>query len=135
MEKEKIVKKANEIMEETKNEQQKYHEERLTIFKLMTNIDDNFNLEILENLIKIYEKNKNKIELKEIIGHRDFRKQDIKKSKKILLFKIIDQKKNIYTFFTRENAKKYIQDNKNLFDENPKIQPIENTNMDLEKII
>lgn len=63
MNKEELMNKANEILNNTRKEQGKYHEERIAIFKLLENPTE-FNLEILENIIKIYEKNEHKKEIK-----------------------------------------------------------------------
>ncbi len=61
MNKEELINKANEVLNNTKKAQEEYHEERITIFKLLENPTE-FNLEILESIIKIYEKNeKNKL--------------------------------------------------------------------------
>lgn len=57
MNKEELINKANAILTDTKKAQEKYHEERITIFKLLENPTE-FNLDILEKVIKIYEKNK-----------------------------------------------------------------------------
>lgn len=56
MSKEELVNKANDILNNTKKAQEKYHEERIAIFKLLENPTE-FNLDILEKIIKIYEKN------------------------------------------------------------------------------
>lgn len=56
MSKEELMNKANEILNNTRKSQEKYHEERIAIFKLLENPTE-FNLEILEKVIKIYEKN------------------------------------------------------------------------------
>lgn len=135
MEKQKLLNLANKVIEETKKEQEKYHEERLSIFKLVNNLDNNFNLEILDNILKIYEKNKNKIDLIKTLEKRKFRKEDLKQSEKIILFMIQDKENKIYTFFTRESARDFITDNAILFEADTEIKPVENTNIDLERII
>lgn len=135
MEKQKLLNLANKVIEETKKEQEKYHEERLSIFKLVNNLDNNFNLELLDNILKIYEKNKNKIDLIKTLEKRKFRKEDLKQSEKIILFMIQDKENKIYTFFTRESARDFITDNAILFEADTEIKPVENTNIDLERII
>ena len=80
MEKQKLLNLANKVIEETKKEQEKYHEERLSIFKLVNNSHNDFNLEILDSILKIYEKNKNKIDLSKKLVKREFRKEDLKHS-------------------------------------------------------
>lgn len=135
MEKQKLLNLANKVIEETKKEQEKYHEERLSIFKLVNNLDNNFNLELLDNILKIYAKNKNKIDLIKTLEKRKFRKEDLKQSEKIILFMIQDKENKIYTFFTRESARDFITDNAILFEADTEIKPVENTNIDLERII
>lgn len=63
MSKDELINKANEILNNTKKVQEEYHEERIAIFKLLENPTE-FNLEILERIIKIYEKNELKKEIK-----------------------------------------------------------------------
>ena len=143
--KEELIKKANAILNETKNKQEKYHEERIVIFKLIENLDTEFNKELLENILMIYDKNKTIDEenirlkivdvLKKNIQVQEIRKDDEKSSSRITLFRIKDKNNNCYTFFTRENAKRYIKENEEQFECDTVIQIIENENIDLEKII
>lgn len=143
--KEELINKANAILNETKNEQEKYHEERIVIFKLMENLDNKFNEELLESILMIYEKNKKVDEenirlkivdvLKKNIQVQEIRKDDEKSSSRITLFRIQDKNNNCYTFFTRENAKSFIKEHSEQFGSDTLIQIIENENIDLEKII
>ena len=51
------------------------------------------------------------------------------------LFLITDKEGKKYTFFLRENAKKYLKENNNKFEKETKIEIIKNNNIDLEKIL
>ena len=53
-----IIEKANDIIDITKNNQEKYNDERNLIFNLLKRSDDKEIIDILESVIKIFEKNK-----------------------------------------------------------------------------
>ena len=57
-----------------------------------------------------------------------------KDKNRVNLFLIQDKKGNSYTFWNRENLKKYRKDHK-IFDSSPEITVIKNNNMDLEELI
>ena len=53
--KEELLKKANEILEKTKNEQEKYEAERKIIYWLMEHVSDE-DINMLEYMERLYEK-------------------------------------------------------------------------------
>lgn len=142
MEKINLISKGTKILEETKNQQEKYHKERVAIFKLIEHIDDKFNEEILECIVSMYNKNK-ELEhkakcydiLKEDLINIEIRKIDKIGKDVITIFEIEDRNNKKYTFFNRNNAKAYIANNSEKFEKNTDIQIIENNNIDLNKII
>lgn len=146
MSKDEIIDKANEILDETKKEQNKYHEERVVIFKLLEDVENEVNVEILKNIVKIFEKNKAiqiknekyeelKLEvLASNIKNQKVRQED-KNTNGIVLFLIEDKYKNRYSFFTRKNAQEFINKHNDSFDEKVKIKIIKNDNIDIENLI
>lgn len=144
--KEDIIKKANEIIDVTKNNQEKYHNERILIFDLLKKSNNEENIEMLENVIKIFEKNQKvehenkkyrKLELEsleESIKSQKIRQEDGTIGK-IVLFVIEDDERNQYSFFTRENAQNYIDNHKEKFNKNTIIKVTKNENIDIENLI
>lgn len=144
--KEDIIKKANEIIDVTKHNQEKYHNERRLIFNLLKKCDDEENIDMLESAIKIFENNQ-KIE-NENVKYRRLELDNLEKSIKnqkirqedgtigeIILFVIEDDDKNKYSFFVRENAHNYIENHKEKFTKNTSIGIIKNDNIDIENLI
>ena len=134
---------ANKILDSTANEQEEYANERKLLFSIMENINDDNDellylmLKVFKNMIKLEKQNKEYTQLKESIGKftkQQIRKSDLENYEKLHLFKIEDKNKEQYTFFTRENAKNFIQKYKDNFDDTD-IKIVKNTNMDLEEII
>lgn len=142
MEKTNLTSKGTKILNETKNQQEKYHKERVAIFKLIEHLDDEFNEEILDCIVTLYNKNK-ELEhkakcydiLKDDLKHIEIRKNDKIGKDVITLFEIEDKNNKKYTFFNRNNAKAYITNNSDEFEENTDIKLIENNNIDLNQII
>lgn len=138
--KEEVLNIAHEILEQTQKEKEKYSNERQIIFNLIEDSDNKQSLEMLESLEKIYQKIKVlekyqqiEITLKEI-AEQQIRKQDEVNSQAVRLFCIRDKENKKYTFFSRDNAKEYLQRNKSRFN-NDEIVVVENENMDLEILI
>ena len=134
-----IIEKANLILEETKEEKEEYINERQIIFKLLEKSDEEENLIMLENIERIYEKYRmlekyNNIE----IILEEIKKQHIRKNDKdesvTQLFCVEDKNKKTYTFFSRKNARDYINANADKFD-TTEINVIANNNVDLEILI
>ena len=142
--KEEVKNKANNILEDTKMEKEEYCEERKVIFSLLKNKESDFNIEILDEIIKIVEKNRlmkkenkkfSKIkDLKEKIKKQKLREEDDVNSPRIAEFLIKDKNGNEYTFLTRENAEEYIKAHEKIFDKKVNIQVIQNKNLDIESI-
>lgn len=140
-----IINKANKILENTANCKQEYHEERVLIFNMLKE-QTMPNLEILEAIIVIFEKNekirKQNKEYKEKgidtlinnINRQNVRINDKNDEERIIIFEIKDNNNNRYSFLTRENAQKFISDHKDQFDENVKINLYSNNNLDIERI-
>lgn len=139
MTKEEIIQKAHEILEETKNNIENYEIERKIIFNLI----EYENIEMLESIINLYSKI-NKLEqesqkyneIKTIL--EDLKIQQTRKCdncKITHLFILTDKNNESYTFFTRENAKKYLEENKEIFEENTEIKVSKNKDIDLERLI
>lgn len=142
--KEEIKMKANNILERTKNKQEEYKEERNIIFQLLDNLTDD-NLEILEKIIEIYEKNeviKKENEshkefdlLKEKVERQKIRRTDGELVEKLIVFCIKDKNKKIHKFLTRENLNKYIETNKENFSDDAEVELEANEYLDLEDIL
>lgn len=143
MKKEEIEIKANNILEETKNKKEEYCIERNIIFKLLNNLTES-NLEMLEAIIKIYDKNekirnenekyRNLISLKEKIEIQKIRKNDREFIEKIVIFSIKDKDGKKYKFLARENANEFILNNANKFVDEVNIEIETNEYLDLEGI-
>lgn len=141
--KEELLKKANEILEKTKNEKEKYEAERKVIYWLMEHVDDE-DINVLEYMEKLYEKiskvekeNEKYIQVKEYI--EKLKDQHMRKSEKnednVYLFKIVDKNDNSYVFFTRENARNFIKEHQESFEEETQIQVDNNINVDLKELL
>ena len=142
--KEEVKNKANNILEDTKMEKEEYCEERKVVFNLLKNKESDFNIEILDEIIKIVEKERlikkenkkfSKIkELKEKVKIQKLREDDDVNSRRINEFLIKDKNGNEYTFLTRENAEEYIEAHEKDFDKKVNMQIIPNKNLDIESI-
>lgn len=144
MEKEELKIKANSILEETKGKKEEYCVERNIIFKLLNNLTES-NLETLETIIKIYDKNekirnenekhKNLISLKKKIEIQKIRKNDEEFIEKIAIFSIEDKQAKKYKFLVRENANEFISNNADKFDDEVTLEIEVNEYLDLEEIL
>lgn len=143
--KEEIIAEAHRILEDTKKEQERFLNERKVIYSLMENEDDK-NIEILKSIIEIYKKvcvleSKTCYSEAIINSLKELKKQNVRKSdnknetQTINIFEIKDKNNKKYTFFSRENAKEYMNENTSNFEGNEEIKVIKNENMDLERII
>lgn len=141
--KEELLKKANEILEKTKNEQEKYEAERKIIYWLMEHVSDE-DINMLEYMERLYEKiskiekeNEQYIQVKGYI--KKLKNQHMRKNeendKNIYLFKIVDKNNNSYVFFTRENARNFIKEHQEIFEGEIEIQVDNNINVDLKELL
>lgn len=141
--KEELLKKANEILEKTKNEQEKYEAERKIIYWLMEHVSDE-DINMLEYMERLYEKiskiekeNEQYIQVKGYI--KKLKNQHMRKNEgndeNIYLFKIVDKNNNSYVFFTRENARNFIKEHQEIFEGEIEIQVDNNINVDLKKLL
>lgn len=141
--KEELLKKANEILEKTKNEQEKYEAERKIIYWIMEYVSDE-DINMLEYMERLYEKiskiekeNEQYIQVKEYI--KKLKNQHMRKSEEnnenIYLFKIVDKNNNSYVFFTRENARNFIKEHQEIFEGEIEIQVDNNINVDLKELL
>lgn len=138
---EELKREANRLLDDTANFKDKYLEERRLLYYLLENKETN--TELLEDMLTIfkriiklekeeelYENIKNK--LSEVVK-QEIRKRDTNKEK-MHLFEIKNKNKKTYTFFSRENAKNFIENNKSEFD-SFEIKVVENNNVDLQDIV
>lgn len=141
--KEELLKKANEILEKTKNEQEKYEAERKIIYWLMEHVSDE-DINVLEYMERLYEKiskiekeNEQYIQVKGYI--KKLKNQHMRKNEEndenIYLFKIVDKNNNSYVFFTRENARNFIKEHQEIFEGEIEIQVDNNINVDLKELL
>lgn len=141
--KEELLKKANEILEKTKNEQEKYEAERKIIYWLMEHVSDE-DINMLEYMERLYEKiskiekeNEQYIQVKGYI--KKLKNQHMRKNEEndenIYLFKIVDKNNNSYVFFTRENARNFIKGHQEIFEGEIEIQVDNNINVDLKELL
>lgn len=141
--KEELLKKANEILEKTKNEQEKYEAERKVIYWLMEHVTDD-DINMLEYMERLYEKiskvekeNEQYVKVKEYI--EKLKNQHMRKSEgneeNIYLFKVVDKNNNSYVFFTRENARNFIKEHQENFEGEIEIQVDNNINVDLKELL
>ena len=141
--KEELLKKANEILEKTKHEQEKYEAERKVIYWLMEHVTDD-DINMLEYMERLYEKiskvekeNEQYVKVKEYI--EKLKNQHMRKSEgneeNIYLFKVVDKNNNSYVFFTRENARNFIKEHQENFEGEIEIQVDNNINVDLKELL
>ena len=141
--KEELLKKANEILEKTKNEQEKYEAEKKIIYWLMEHVSDE-DINMLEYMERLYEKiskiekeNEQYIQVKGYI--KKLKNQHMRKNEEndenIYLFKIVDKNNNSYVFFTRENARNFIKEHQEIFEGEIEIQVDNNINVDLKELL
>ena len=140
---ENLKQKANEILDATVKEKTKYKNERKLLFFLLEHIHEENDeslqqmLDIFSRVIKLEGESESYRNIKCIfneIVEQHTRKEDGKNKERITLFKIKDKNNEEYTFFTRNNAKTYMENNPEKF-ENVKIEVIKNNNIDLENLI
>ena len=138
-----LIEKANEILEKTKNEQEKYEAERKIIYWLMEHVSDE-DINMLEYMERLYEKiskiekeNEQYIQVKGYI--KKLKNQHMRKNEgndeNIYLFKIVDKNNNSYVFFTRENARNFIKEHQEIFEGEIEIQVDNNINVDLKELL
>ena len=141
--KEELLKKANEILEKTKNEQEKYEAERKIIYWLMEHVSDE-DINMLEYMERLYEKiskiEKEKEQNIQVKGYiKKLKNQHMRKNEEndenIYLFKIVDKNNNSYVFFTRENARNFIKEHQEIFEGEIEIQVDNNINVDLKELL
>lgn len=143
--KENLKEKANNILEITGNEQDKYAEERKLIFSIMENIKNEHDILILDKIINMFtrivnlENEKNSYNTIMLIL-KEWTKQHVRKfdddqNSEINLFLIKDKSDNSYTFFSRESLKNFVINDSNNFETEPEIHVIKNNNIDLEELI
>lgn len=142
METNEIIKRANNLLERTKNNIEKYEEERKILFNYTENIEE-INCHSLEKYLNLFEQYLNlqenlskKDELKEII--KELANQQNRKYEnddKIKEFKVVDKSGKEYTFLSRKSMSEFLASNQEKFDYDVQIELKENTNIDLEKIL
>lgn len=141
-----IKEKANRILEKTSKEQNNYINERQIIFSIMENIKNSNDITILENLIEMFDRiikleNEKKkyepiiLELQKIVIEQTRNQDKSKTENKTNIFIIKDNSGKNYEFLLRENAKKYISDNKNNFNNTTSIEISINSNVDIEMLL
>ncbi len=138
---EELKREANRLLDDTANLKDKYLEERRILYSLLENKETN--MELLEDMLTIFKRIIKLEEEQEVYKNLKSKlfevvKQEIRKrdanNEKIHLFEIKNKNKKTYTFFSRENAKKFIENNKSEFD-SFEIKVVENNNIDLQDII
>ena len=142
MEKEALIKQVNNLLERTKNNIEKYQEERKILFNYSESIEDS-NFHTVQNYVNLFDEYlnlqdhfSNIDELKNII--KEMENQQNRKSEKndrLKIFKTLDKHGNEYTFLSRKSMNKFMQENKEKFDFDTQIELIDNTNIDLENIL
>lgn len=131
--------KANQILEKTSNERQ-------IIFSIMENIKNSNDITILENVIEMFDRiikleNEKKkyepiiLELQKIVIEQTRNQDKSKTENGTNIFIIKDNSGESYEFLLRENAKKYINYNKNNFNNTTSIEISINSNVDIEMLL
>ena len=142
MEKEDVIKKANNLLERTKNNIDKYEQERKILFNYIEETEK-IDYKLLENYLNIFEQYLN---LQEYFSKNDELKEKIKelanqqnrkseKNDRLKIFKVLDKENTEYTFLSRKSMNEFMQKNKEKFDFDTQIELIDNTNIDLENIL
>lgn len=120
-----LLKRSNILLDKTKNNYKVYENERKILLKLSENPNVNYNywenvINNLENIIdldmslKLKKADFNYIKsLAMSLKEQKIRHTDT--NSKCVIFKIIDKNNNSHLFLTRNNAKQYIENNKNMF--------------------
>ena len=141
-----LLKRSNNLLEETKFEYKKYIKERKMLLELTQNPHVNYEewehiinyLEALVNLdksLKIKESDFDYLKsLAIFLREQKTRQTDTKSKYDNIIFKIIDKYNNTHLFLTRNKAEKYIKDNKNIFTDTT-ITIIDNKNDELEHLL
>lgn len=144
--KQELEKEANQILEKTAKEQERYKNERILLFSIMENLNSRNDVKIFEQIIKSFNRvleleeeirkyNNIILELQKI-AEEQIRKEDMQKiNGRINLFEVKDISGETYTFFSRKNANEYIKINNDKFNKGANIVIIKNNNIDLEKLI
>ena len=142
MEKEDVIKKANNLLERTKNNIDKYEQERKILFNYIEETEK-IDYKLLENYLNLFEQYLN---LQEYFSKNDELKEKIKelanqqnrkseKNNRLKIFKVLDKENTEYTFLSRKSMNEFMQKNKEKFDFDTQIELIDNTNIDLESIL
>ena len=142
MEKNELINHANNLLERTKNNIEKYKEERKILFNYIERPGE-IDFYSLENYLNVFQEYLNiqeylsKVEeLKEIIielANQQNRKNE--NNERIKVFKVLDKQGKEYMFLSRIRMNDFMQKNQELFDLDVQIELVENTNIDLEKIL
>lgn len=142
MEKNELINHANNLLERTKNNIEKYKEERKILFNYIERPEE-IDFYSLENYLNVFQEYLNiqeylsKVEeLKEIIielANQQNRKNE--NNERIKVFKVLDKQGKEYMFLSRIRMNDFMQKNQELFDLDVQIELVENTNIDLEKIL
>lgn len=142
MEKEEVIKKANYLLEKTKNNIDKYEKERKNIFNYIEKTEK-IDYKLLENYSNLFEQYLN---LQEYFSKNDELKKKLRelanqqnrkseKNDRLKIFKVLDKENTEYTFLSRKSMNEFMQKNKEKFDFDTQIELIDNTNIDLENIL
>ena len=142
MEKNELINHANNLLERTKNNIEKYKEERKILFNYIERPEEidfyslvNY-LNVFQEYLNIQEYLSKVEELKEIIielANQQNRKNE--NNERIKIFKVLDKQGKEYMFLSRIRMNDFMQKNQELFDLDVQIELVENTNIDLEKIL
>lgn len=148
MEKNLVIKeKVEKILKEITIETLANEKEIIKILERIENNDENelnkFDEDILNNIEEyLIIKQKMKIKEKDYkFMHElssELKEQKIRKGDALLnipLFKIVTSDKNEYYFLTRNNAIKFMEDNKSIVDSSEVIKIVENKNLELARLI
>lgn len=120
-----LLKRSNNLLEKTKNNYKIYEKERKLLLEFTKNpkadydcwehlLNDLENIFNLDNNLKLKETDLNFLKsLAMLLREQEIRHNDT--NSKNVLFKIIDKNNNSHLFLIRKNAKKYIENNKDMF--------------------
>ena len=142
MEKEEVIKEANNLLERTKNNIERYEEERKILFNYIEKTEK-IDYKLLENYLNLFEQYLN---LQEYFAKNDELKSILKElanqqnrkyenDDRLKIFKILDNENKEYLFLSRKSMNEFMQANREKFDFDTPIELIDNTNIDLEIIL